>query len=115
MKILIASKNNFVLADEVNKAHGLLSRMKGLLGKNNLANGAGLWIPACNSIHTFFMKFPIDAIFLDKNMTVCALYTKLAPWRITKIVWNATSVLELAAGSIEKTPLGIGDQLHVVS
>jgi uncharacterized membrane protein (UPF0127 family) len=114
MKILIASKNNFVLAEKVEKAHGLYSRMKGLLGKKYLAEKNGLWIPACNSVHTFFMRFTIDAIFLDKNLKVCALYPKLSPWRMTRIVWKANSVLELAAGTTEKTPLAIGDQLHVV-
>lgn len=115
MKILIASKNNFVLAEHVEKAQGIRSRMKGLIGRKFLSPNAGLWIPACNSIHTFFMQFAIDAIFLDKNLTVCAVFPKLVPWRMTRIVWKATSVLELAAGSIEKTPLAIGDQLHVVS
>ncbi len=90
-------------------ADSLLKRMKGLLGKSKMEGGESLWIKPCMSIHTFFMKFPIDALFLDRKNKVIAAIENLQPNRITRLYPKAVSVFELPAGTIEKTSTAVGD------
>lgn len=87
--------------------------MVGLLGKVSLAEDTGLLIVGTNSIHTFFMRFPIDVVFISKNGEVTSIYHSLVPWRITKIHWRAKSCLELPAGRVERTGLRVGDNIQV--
>ena len=94
-------------------ADGLLTRLVGLLRDRQLAQGDGLWIIPCNSIHSIGMKFIFDAIFLDKNLRVVHLMREMKPWRISKIVFSAHSVLELPAGLISQTATGLGDQFEM--
>ena len=74
-----------LLADRAGEATGMWDRMKGLLGRDGLPVGEGLLITPCNSIHMFFMRFPIDALFLDAQGTVVKLFAALPPWRATRI------------------------------
>lgn len=85
--------------------------MVGLLGTAELRSGEGLWIDHCNSIHTFFMKFAIDALFLDAESRVVRAYRNLVPFRATRLVWKAKSVLELPAGSLENQAVELGDRV----
>ncbi|GAA5132760.1 DUF192 domain-containing protein [Alloalcanivorax gelatiniphagus] len=85
-------------------------RLVGLIGRPHLAADEGLWIPACRSIHMFFMRFAIDAIFLDGDGRVLRVRAGIRPWR-TATVWRARSVLELAAGAA--ATLGIKENSHV--
>jgi len=71
--------------------------MKGLLGRDSLPRDEGLLIPRCASIHTWFMRFPIDAVFLDRDMAVVRVATGLRPRRMACCL-RARHVLELAAG-----------------
>src|ERR687887_277481 len=71
--------------------------MRGLLGRGGLERGEGLLLQPAGSIHTFFMRFPIDAVFLDRGLRVVGLAPELAPWRLAARR-HAHSVLELAAG-----------------
>jgi uncharacterized membrane protein (UPF0127 family) len=89
------------------------TRMVGLLRDTMLAEGDGLWIVPCNSIHSFWMKFIFDAVFLDKKLRVVHLVREMKPWRISKIALKAHSVLELPAGLITKTQTEIGDQFEM--
>jgi hypothetical protein len=89
----------------------LFFRCKGLLGKSSLDDYEALWLKPCNSIHMFFMKFPIDAIFLDKENRVVKIYHSIKPWRMTPLIWNAHSVLEVKAGRCAQSDLRVGDQL----
>jgi hypothetical protein len=89
------------------------TRMTGLLRDTMLAEGDGLWIVPCNSIHSFWMKFIFDAVFLDKKLRVVHLVREMKPWRISKIAFKAHSVLELPPGSITKTQTEIGDQFEM--
>lgn len=78
-------------------ARTLLDRMRGLIGRKCLPSGEGLLILRCNAIHTFFMSFPIDATFLDRNDRVVKVVRNIPPWRI--FVWGgfrAVKVLETA-------------------
>ncbi len=89
------------------------TRLVGLLRDKNLEYGDGLWIKPCNSIHSIGMKFIFDAIFLDKDLKVVHLVRDMKPWRISKMVFAAHSVLELPAGHILQTATEMGDQFEM--
>ena len=79
-------------------AETLAERLRGLIGRDGLAPGAGMLITRCNCIHTCFMRFPIDATFLDRRGEVVKTVRNIRPWRL--FVWGgfrAVSVLETAA------------------
>jgi uncharacterized protein len=88
----------------------MLARLRGLLGRAGLEPGEGLMIPRTSSIHMFFMRFPIDAVFLDKELRVRRIAAGLAPWRVA---WKrgCKSVLELPAGAAEQAGLRVGSRL----
>ncbi|MBI4347952.1 MAG: DUF192 domain-containing protein [Elusimicrobia bacterium] len=89
-----------VVADRVERADTAAARSKGLLGRDSMEAGEGLWIVPCPMIHTFFMRFPIDVLFLDKQNRVVRVIESLKPWRLSPWVFRAHSVLELAGGSL---------------
>jgi uncharacterized protein len=88
------------------------SRMRGLLGRRSLAGGEGLLLRRASSIHTWFMRFPIDAVFLDAEGTVMRIAEDLGPWRLAGRR-GARAVLELASGECERRRLRAGDRLVV--
>ena len=107
-------RNGKELSNNVIVANSLLKRMKGLLGKKEMQEGEALWIKPCMSIHTFFMRFPIDVVFLSKRNRVVALIKNIKPNRMTKLYLKAASVLELPSGTIESTATEIEDQIEIV-
>jgi uncharacterized membrane protein (UPF0127 family) len=94
-------------------ADSFLTRLVGLLRDRQLEPGDGLWIMPCNSIHSINMKFIFDAIFLDQNLKVIHLMPEMKPWRISPVVWEARSVLELPSGMISKSGTEMGDQIEM--
>ena len=102
-----------LLADGVCVADTYLSSLRGLIGKRYLRSGAGLWIVPCQSIHTLWMLFPIDVIFLDKDGTVVHLVEDMKPFRISRHVFQARSVIELPVNTIRRTNTKLGDQLKI--
>jgi hypothetical protein len=100
------------IAARVLKAADYESRSRGLLGRHSLDPAEGLWIVPCPMIHTFFMKFPIDVVFLTKDLKVARVMENLKPWRISPWVLRAHSVLELAGGVLTGS-ISIGDQLEI--
>jgi len=88
----------------------MLSRMKGLLGRRSLPAGEGLLIRPAPSIHTFFMRFPIDAVFLSRAGEVMKISADVRPWR-TRSCRRAYAVLELAAGEAERRGITARDHL----
>lgn len=113
MAQLLNQSKNIVLAEEVEIAAHFWARLKGLLGREDLSPGLVLWIHQCNSIHTWFMKFPIDVIFADKNLKICAVFPNIEPWQFIFPVHRASSVFEFTAGDLKKKNLEVGDQLYV--
>jgi uncharacterized membrane protein (UPF0127 family) len=99
------------VASAVAVADGLWSRFVGLMGRPELPAGEGLCIRPCSSIHMFFMRFPIDAVFVDRDGRVLRIYRELRPWRITGIVRRAKAVLELPAGSTAASGVDVGQTL----
>ena len=79
-------------------AESFFERMRGLMGRNCLKLGEGMLITRCNCIHTFFMRFPIDATFIDRRGDVVKVVRNIRPWRIWVWGgWRAASVLETSA------------------
>ena len=106
-------RNSKELSNSVAVADSLLKRMKGLLGKKEMLNGEALWIKPCISVHTFFMKFPIDVVFLNKTNRVIATISNLQPNRIARFYLQAISVLELPAGVLKATDTRVGDEIEI--
>lgn len=99
------------LATRARIAQSLADRVVGLLGRDGLGEGEGLILPACRSIHTAFMRFTIDAVFVDRRWRVIRLWQALPPWRVTPIIWRAQAVIELPPGTVERVGLAVGDRL----
>jgi uncharacterized protein len=103
-----------VLATRLEAAHTGPTRRKGLLGRDGLARGEGLWIAPCESVHTFFMKFPIDLIYLDRERRIKKARSAVGPWRLSAC-FSAHSILELPAGTIRETQTERGDTLEIAA
>jgi hypothetical protein len=97
------------LAANVKVPDSLFTRMKGLLGKKELPHDEALWIRPCFSVHTFFMQFPIDVLFLNKKNEVIATVRDLTPNRVTRLYPQSFSVLELPIGTIDASNIKMGD------
>ena len=96
------------LATRLQVAGSGSTRRKGLLGRERLAPGEGLWIVPCESVHTFFMRFPIDLVYLDRKNRIRKLRSAVVPWRLSAC-FTAHSILELPAGVIQASQTGRGD------
>lgn len=101
-----------LLADRAGIADTSEKRRTGLLKHDGLAPGEGLWIVPCEGVHTFFMKFPIDVLFLNKKREVVKIRPHMGKRRIA-LSLRAHSVLELPAGVVEETGTRPGDQLEL--
>jgi len=105
--------DGLLISDNCTIADTAINRMIGLLNRKSLQDGEGLFIRPCNSIHTFFMRFSIDVLFLSKENKVVAQVKELHPWRITLPRFSAVNVLELSSGAIEKLGINNGDELEL--
>jgi uncharacterized membrane protein (UPF0127 family) len=99
-----------VLGDRVAIADTSRKRRAGLLKHERLEPGEGLWIVPCESVHSFFMKFPIDLVYLDRGKKVRRTRRAMVPWRVSACL-TAHSILELPAGVIERSGTEPGDQV----
>lgn len=98
---------------DVRKTVTVLDRTRGLLGTRALAGGQGLLISPCNAVHTFFMRFSIDVIFLDRDGAIVKIIQALKPFRLGMAL-GAAAVLEVRAGEADRTGLRPGDRLSWV-
>ena len=98
------------IADRVLLADDGRSRRKGLLGRDGLDKGEGLWIIPCEAVHTFWMRFAIDLIYLDREYRVLKIRSAVPPWRLSACL-RAHSVIELAPGTINEKQVRRGDRL----
>ncbi len=114
MRLVNTSKNN-CLANNVLVADSFFLRLKGLLGKKQLDPEIALVIKPGNSIHTFFMQFDIDVLFLDKQFNVIAILEQLKPFRVSPIFFKSSIVVELAPGKAKALNVSLGDNLQLTS
>jgi uncharacterized protein len=103
-----------LIAGDVELATGMWARFMGLMGRPALPEGHALYIRPCNSIHMFFMRFPIDAVFVDADGRVLRIYADLKPWRVTRIVRHSKAVVELPAGALAAARVTLGDVVKLV-
>ena len=110
MKIKV---NNLVIGSQIRVADSPISRMIGLMFKKEMNGFDGLLIKPCNSIHTFFCRYNLDILFIDKNMKIIKIIRNLKPWRMTWIYFKASQVLELNGGTLSNDIIE-GDTLEVI-
>ncbi len=110
----VHQRSGAVLAEELEMPRTMFGRGVGLMFRKRLDPGRGMWINPCSGIHMMFMRFPIDAVFLDRVERVKKVYRNLPPWY--GVVWweiGARSVLELPPGSTSGLDLERGDQIVI--
>lgn len=110
--MIINKTNNREIASSFYLADNPLKRMKGLLGRKSLDKGKAMVIRPCSGIHTFFMRFPIDVLFIDKESKVIKTLCDVKPFAISPILAAAKIVIELPAGTIKQSNTSEG---HYIS
>ena len=96
-KGLIHERSGGVIARRLIKAGTFKERVTGLMGKKDMPQDTAFWIPDCPSIHTFFMKFPLDLIFADKNLRIASVFYDVPAWKIIFGGFRARHVFEMKA------------------
>ena len=108
--IVLVGPQGQVVCELCQIADGFFRRGRGLLGRPDLPQGQGMLIRPTWSVHTAFMRFAIDVVFLDEELTVLKVARRLRPWRAAAR-WRAHSALELPAGECERLGIDVGDRL----
>jgi uncharacterized protein len=107
---LVTTTAGTVVCERCEVAERGLARMRGLLGRDGLESGSGMLIDRAPSVHMFFMRFPIDVVFLDRDRKVVRVVERLRPWRIAS-ARRAAAALELPVGAAAAAGVEIGDEL----
>jgi uncharacterized membrane protein (UPF0127 family) len=103
-----------IVCERCTVAENPLTRLRGLLGRDGLEPGEGLLLRPASAVHTYFMRFPIDVVFLDRALVVLGISDTVDPWRATSRR-GAKAVLELPAGESSRRGLAVGDQLTLAA
>jgi uncharacterized membrane protein (UPF0127 family) len=111
---VVNTRSKHALATTVELARTSETRRRGLLGRDSLAPSTALVIAPCSAIHTFFMRFAIDVVFIDRQGRVLKIVRRLRPWRVAASL-RAYATIEMAAGSAALDGLSIGDSLALVT
>jgi uncharacterized protein len=109
---LMNDRTRRIVALDVDVATTRADRRRGLLGRESLHASEGLLLSPCLAVHTAFMRFPIDVIFIDKNGRAVRVVPEVRPWRMTASL-RARSVIELAAGTAAAADIQVGDLLYL--
>jgi uncharacterized membrane protein (UPF0127 family) len=109
---LLREESGLVLATRVEPAFDSRSRRRGLLGRDTLEEDAALIIAPCSGIHTFFMRFSIDVVFVTRAGRVLKTSPLVPPWRM-RIAFGAFAVIEFPAGTIARSHTNVGDALRL--
>lgn len=104
---------DIILCRDLKVADDFFSRLIGLMFKSEMIGFDGLLIKQCNSIHTFFMRYKLDLVFLDKELKVVKVIENMKPWRATLMYFKASQVLELKSGTLNNRIIK-DDQLEIV-
>lgn len=104
-------KGDQLLLPEVHTAQTFWTRLRGLLGRSDIAPTEGLLIRPCNSVHTLGMKFPIGVVFLSRSGEVRHLIARMPPGKLSPLIRGADQVLELHPETLAQAQLVVGDQL----
>ena len=109
----VLEQNGATVVARLHVARGARERTRGLLGRDALPDGEGMWFPACRLIHTFGMKFPIDLVYLNRRLEICKIVAGMQPGRLSACL-GAESVIELTSGAAKKLGLSRGIRLKIV-
>ena len=109
-KVALAHADGTPVCERCVVAGTAVSRARGLLGRRELPGGEGLLLRPASSIHTLFMRFPIDLVFLDRELVVRKVVPEVGPWRFA-FGLGSRAVLELPAGECERRRIARGDRL----
>lgn len=110
---LIQGASGRCVAERVSLANTASARLRGLMFRRQMGAEEGLWLRPSQSVHTWWMFFPIDVLFLDRHHSIVSLIEHLRPFRVTWPRWRASSVIELPAGTIARYGLTVGDELRM--
>ncbi|QGU00104.1 hypothetical protein SYNTR_1510 [Candidatus Syntrophocurvum alkaliphilum] len=113
VKIINATNGHF-LAKIAVYADSFFSRLVGLLGKKSLEEGEGLVLKPCNMVHTIGMRFDIDVLFLSEANEILYIINEMKPQKISPLIKKSVLVVELPAGTIQKTNTQIGDEIELL-
>lgn len=108
---LLDETRQVVIADRVYLARSLWARFRGLMGRTRLDDTEGLLIDPCSAIHTLWMRFPIDVLYVGRDHVVRHIDHGLRPWRIGALRTGAAYVVELNAGVAERAGVHVGDRV----
>ena len=111
---LMNGRTRLPVADTVELALTRASRRRGLLGREGLDRSAALILAPCVAVHTAFMRFAIDVVFVDRDGCALKIVRELAPWRIA-LAPLAHAVIELAGGSLGSRDVSVGDRLYLAA
>jgi uncharacterized protein len=109
---LVQAGNGNIVAQEVMRANTFFRRLKGLMFTKSLPSGCCLHIQPCRSVHTFFMKYTIDILYLDAQYNIIGVEAKLKPGKIGAVYSNSVSVIELPEGTIQQKDIQIGQAVR---
>ena len=110
--ISVTREDGDVVCERCLIATSMLPRMKGLLGRKDLPPGDGIYLSPASSIHMFFMRFAIDAVFVDRELVVRKVARDLKPWRIAR-ARGSRWVFELASGEAARRGIEPGQRLRL--
>jgi len=113
MPKLLHKESKKLIAENLIQAETLWHRVKGLIDHPGLKEQDIFWIPACPSIHTFFMKFPIDVVFTDKKLQILSLFENVPARRLLLGRWGSQNAFEMKVGQIKAHQLKKGDSFYV--
>jgi len=99
-----------VICERCEMPESAMGRTRGLLGRDGLEPGSGMLIDRAASVHMFFMRFPIDVVFLDRDLKVVRVVERLRPWRVAG-ARRAAAALELPVGAAAAAGVRVGDEL----
>lgn len=112
---LINADSGQMVVPQVEVADTFVTRLRGLMGRKSMPANAGLLIEPCNGVHTCFMRFPIDVVYLDRDWRVIRVDQAMKPWRLGRPVRGARRVVELPAGQAARAGLNVGVTVKVVA
>ena len=115
MKLLrvMANGSDFLLSGNIRTADSFIRKLFGLVFSAPLKEGEGLIIDNCSSVHTFWMRYPIDILFLDSDNRIIRFFEDLKPFRVTPFIRGASKTVELKSGSVRACSLKTGDRLKL--
>ena len=115
MQQLFNKTKNTIIVGNLLVADCFWSRLKGLMGKRDMLENDGLLIVPCNSVHSMFMRFPIDLLFLDRDLNIIKIIESFKPWKATPIFRGCHQVIELRAGVAAKKGVSANDKLVIMN